>query len=287
MDVPNVTLDDADVFLRARFGTDAANVELLAQGAWSRAFGFTRAGRELVIRFGTDAEVFRKDRLAAAFGSPVLPVPEVLEIGDAFDAHYAISARARGEYLEDLDEAQWRELLPAFLAALDALRAVDIGHTDGYGGWDARGGWQPSWRRAMFRLSDDAPPDLPEEFERGRAALGELVREPPARHVVHGDLLHRNVLVADGKLSAVFDWQCSLYGDFLWDYAWIDYFASWHPGVAGVVPDVLAHVADEPDRDERIRACCIAIGLDHIAYCARTARWDDMRVTAARTADYL
>jgi thiamine kinase-like enzyme len=40
-------------------------------------------------------------------------------------------------------------------------------------------------------------------------------------HLVHSDLLHYNVLVAADRVTAVLDWGSSLYGDFLFDLAWL------------------------------------------------------------------
>jgi aminoglycoside phosphotransferase (APT) family kinase protein len=56
---------------------------------------------------------------------------------------------------------------------------------------------------------------------------------PEIRHVVHGDLLNRNVLVApDGsRLTAVFDWACSAWGDYPYEIAWFTFWAPWHPGL--------------------------------------------------------
>jgi hypothetical protein len=50
-----------------------------------------------VIRFGRHVEDFRKDERAAALYAPGIPVPRVLEIGEAFDGYaYAVSEWAAG-----------------------------------------------------------------------------------------------------------------------------------------------------------------------------------------------
>ena len=43
-----------------------------------------------------------------AFAGPDLPVPKVLEVGDALGGAYAISERHFGLFLEKLDEPRWR-----------------------------------------------------------------------------------------------------------------------------------------------------------------------------------
>ena len=41
------------------------------------------------------------------------------------------------------------------------------------------------------------------------------------RHVIHGDLLNRNILVDGERINAVLDWGNALYGDHLYDAAWL------------------------------------------------------------------
>jgi hypothetical protein len=81
-----------------------------------------RAGRDYVIRVGVHQEDFAKDRLAARYTCPALPIPRVVELGEAFGGYYAIAERVYGGYLDDVDEAQMRALLPALFAALDTAR---------------------------------------------------------------------------------------------------------------------------------------------------------------------
>ena len=103
-----------------------------------------------------------------------------------------------------------------------------------------------------------------------------------SRHLVHADLLHGNVLVAGDRITAVLDWGCSLYGDFLYDVAWMTFWAPWHPGVAcvDIATAARSHLtaigADVVDYDRRLHCCMLHIGLDHIAYNAHVERWDEL-----------
>ena len=66
-------------------------------------------------------------------------------------------------------------------------------------------------------------------FDAGYARLLGLVdARPEARHLVHSDLLNFNVLAEDDRVSAVFDWGAALYGDFLWDVAWLTFWQPWY-----------------------------------------------------------
>src|ERR1700722_15996092 len=110
--------------LAQRYACRARDVAELGGGDWSRAFSFQLDGRDLVARFGPYGEDFAKDQQAMAFAGPDLPVPEVLEAGRALGGAYAISQRCHGAFLETLDEAGWRRLLPALLRGLDTLRQL-------------------------------------------------------------------------------------------------------------------------------------------------------------------
>ena len=111
-------------FLAEQYGPNARSVTELSSGDWSRAFSFRLDNRDLVVRFGRYREDFTRDQKAMAFARPELPVPTVLEVGEALGGFYAISERHFGAFLETLDEREWRNLLPALLLALDALREV-------------------------------------------------------------------------------------------------------------------------------------------------------------------
>jgi hygromycin-B 4-O-kinase len=294
--------DAARRFLEDHLGRDVGPVEWVGEGAWSRCFGFQDGARDLVIRFGRHVDDFENDRCAAGFRNARLPVPEVLEIGRAFGAWFAISTRGHGEPLEELPADAWREVLPSCLALLDAVREVDLSATTGWGGWDASGSAPfASWRDFLLAVDVDTPerrthgwrarlaasPVGDAGFLAGHGRLSELTRElPVARHLVHADLINRNVLVAGGRVTAVFDWGCSFYGDFLYDVAWLEFWAPWHPGLAavGIREAARRHYEaiglDVPDFERRMLACAIHIGLDHLAYNAFTG---DDRALAAVT----
>lgn len=154
----NVELPQARAFLVERFGFGVDGVELIGEGAWSRCFGFSHNGSELVARFGRHADDFGRDRLAARFATRNLPIPQVIEIGQAFGAWYCISTRARGTPLEQLDAAGWQATMPAVLSTLDALRSSDISSTTGYGDWNQVGNAPHStWADFLAAVDQDSP----------------------------------------------------------------------------------------------------------------------------------
>jgi hygromycin-B 4-O-kinase len=310
-----VLLGEAAGFLAERYAGRARDVAELGGGDWSRAFSFRLGGRDLVARFGPYGEDFAKDQQAMAFAGPDLPVPEVLETGRGLGGAYAISQRCFGTFLESLDESGWRRLLPALLGGLDALRHLPVpgaGAAAAVSGTDAaEGGGAVGWREWLWSGLADRPGErvsgwkavldqqagLSELFAAGQREFAALLPAcPELRHVLHGDLLNRNVLVSAGgsRLAGVFDWGCSAYGDFLYEIAWFTFWAPWHAGLAAIDfrSVILGHYSatgvEVPCFDERLRCYEVHIGLTHLAYCAFAAnREDDLRAVAQRTREIL
>jgi len=305
------TPDAAAAFLQARLGSDPGPVEEVGAGAWSRCFGYRDGGAERVVRFGRHRQDFEKDRRAVRFRAPGLPVPEVHAIGRAGDGWFAISTRAFGEPLEALPDEGWRATLPSLIAALDALRSCDLSGTAGFGEWDA-GGRAPfaSWRDFLLAVDRDRPamrthgwhrrlvesPLGDASFRRGLECLeGVADAAPPAaRSLVHADLINRNVLVGvDHRIAAVLDWGCSLYGDFLYDLAWLEIWAPWHPPIEAceIRDRAVAHWTtvglEVPDLEPRMRACLLHIALVHLAYNAWTGDHEALLAVDRRMASLL
>jgi aminoglycoside phosphotransferase (APT) family kinase protein len=305
-----VGLAEAAGFLAERYAGQARDVAELGGGDWSRAFSFRLDGRGLVARFGRHGEDFARDQQAMALSGPDLPVPDLLETGRALGGAYAVSERRFGVFLESLDAARWHRVLPALLRALDALRdapALDAGERAVAGPRGAVGGWREQlmaeledrpgqrvsgWRAALARSAE-----LDSLFVAGqRAVSGLLDACPEIRHVLHRDLLNRNVLVTgDGsRLTAVFDWGCYGLGDFLYEVAWFTFWAPWHAGLAaaGFRQAVLRHYQAAglavPRFGERLRCYELHVGLTHLAYCTFTGDpGRDLPSIARRTREIL
>ncbi|TDU89419.1 hygromycin-B 4-O-kinase [Kribbella voronezhensis] len=296
-DAVDPQLELAKRLVRETFGVRATEPEPLAAGEWSQAYELTLDGAQVVVRVGKHGTDFAKDEVVAGLAAPDLPVPTVLARGEFEGWHYAVSARAHGIALDDLSGAEMAQLLPSLLTVLDEIGGVELVGTEGYGGWspDGRapyGTWAeallaigtetdrvPGWRAALARSEFGIEP-----VEAGLSALAALAPYlPDERRLIHGDLLNRNVLCADGGVSAVLDWGNALYGDSLYDAAWLIYWWPWYPEWAAVDirSELSAHWTASGSAPvnlrERLHAYLLHIGLDAIAYCAFKGRWEDVR----------
>lgn len=313
MRVPPSTVDaaQAQAFLKQHLGDGVTDVDLVGEGEWSRCFRFAHRGAELVVRFGRHEVDFRRDQWAARFAGPHLPIPTVLEVGQAFGAYFAISTRVRGTAWERLSDDEWAAALPSILTTLDAIRTADITGTRGYGSWDPSGDApHSSWRDFLAISAEEDPPGSRihgwrarleqlggrhvEVFRTTHARMVELAAAfPGERSLVHNDLLNRNALAAEGRVTAVFDWGCSLYGDFLYELATFLFWAPWHAPIDAddTLARARAHYAaiglEIPDLDARLRCCALHIGLQHVGVNAFFDDLETLRLTEERMLEFL
>jgi hygromycin-B 4-O-kinase len=287
-------------FLGGHYGEQISDVAPLSGGNWSQAFAFKRNGKHYVIRLGRHVKDYHKDQVAARFTSPALPIPQVLEIGEAFDDYFAISEQAFGEMLDQLDATKMQKIVPAVLAMLDAMRQVDLSGNKGYGAWDDKAHaphktWQdyllqvgvddPASRTYGWRAKLAASPIGDNAFNTGVERLEQLVGIcPNEKHLIHTDLLNSNAMAQDNHISAVFDWGNALCGDSLHDLACFSYWSKWFHSMHGIDWEAEAkqHFAatgiEVANFDERLRCYKLHISLEHQAYNAFTENWDELKI---------
>ena len=303
--------EEAAAFLGGQVGT-AVGLEALTGGAWSSAWGYRAGGEELVVRFGPEVSWYEADRMAMAFGGPDLPVPEVREVGTTPSGRaYAISVRHHGRFLEDTPVEQagaisatlTRLLVALYRAPADAAAPVV---------WHQAGAPAGSWRDFLLAGLADDPGNLvhgwstvlagDRELATLSAAAAGRVRAlaeacPERRDLVHGDLLHGNVLVSPDarRVEAVLSWKCSVRGDFLFDAAWCSFWAPFHPGIAAAdpltallrAPGVQAGVGTLADAAARHHCYELHIGFTHLGWNVWTGDQAGLAATVRRLAEVL
>ncbi len=284
-------------------GADVADLEPLRGGFWSSAFGYRHGDDALVVRWSALREGFDMDAGAMAFRSEALPIPEVLHVGEALGGFVAISRRHPGRFIEALPAEQGDAAGAAMAGLLAALRAVPSAPGDTVRWHDPETkqafGWR-DWLRAGlvddptqpvsgWRAGLAAHPRIDTLFQRCEERIEALLPTcPERRDLVHGDLLHQNVLVADddpSRVTAVFSWKCSVRGDFLFDVAWCTFWAPWHPAIAAGdlwsrtlgAPDL--RPSDLEDAARRHHAYELQIGASHLGWYVWTS--DDRELERA------
>jgi hygromycin-B 4-O-kinase len=299
-----LTKEQVTQFLASHYKGDVSDVSPLSGGEWSQAFAFRRENVDYVVRFGLHKDDYLKDQFASGFRSPRLPIPRVLEVGDAFDAYFAISERAFGMMIDDQDTANMVATIPSFLATMDAMRETDITITHGFGSWDIRGNGEfSSWREFLLAVDSDVyltkipgwrtnlenSPFGSSIFNEAHAKLAELSQDlPEVRSLVHCDLLNFNVIVNDNKITAVIDWGNALYGDFLYDLANYVFWSEQHPPVMGIdwKAEALKHYKSiglqVPEFEKRLLCCLLHVGLGSLAYYSYKQSWEQFEPTAKR-----
>jgi hygromycin-B 4-O-kinase len=292
----------ARAFLASRFDS-VSDLVGLSGGEWSTAFGFRAGDRRLVVRFGAHLGDYEKDQLAASWTTPDLPVPEVLDVGPAFDGAFAISEWKTGTRLDELEPGHFAVVADALLGTLAEIGRIELAG-DGFGAWRAPDCAAPhaTWSEALLAVAhrhDDRlrgwstrlaqVPEAQHVFERGYRRLRSIVAVcPDRRRVVHGDLLAGNVLVDDGRISAVFDWGNSLAGDPLYDVAGLCFWSRWHRGIdGGLIRRLAAERFGEADVDDRLRCYELHIALDALQYQAFAGRRHELTWTTEQVMQLL
>ena len=267
---PFVSLAAAAELLADRFSEAAVAIERLPEGLESQAFRFDVGAEELVLRIGTSRRGFEKDRWAAAVAGRHVPVPAVLEIGSFDETHtYCITQRLPGTTVEDLPPADAGGVVGAVAGAWAALASCDVASVAGFGEFDAEGRAPASTWRAVLLGTLEAATDA-DDGSVLETYAGLVERCPEERALVHGDFGSNNLLVHDGQVSGVLDWESALVGDSLHDVANTHFWATSLPCMQVQAAHFDRTLGDLPDYRERVLCYALRIGIEE----AREARRD-------------
>ena len=291
---PVVSHDEVVALLARYLPPPICDVRPLAGGNVALTFACTAGtadGARYVVRFNhrRAANFAKEAHIARALAPMSVPIPPILHVGAHGDLAFAISRRAPGIAFDLLSPADATAMLPALVATLDAIHEVDVGATAGFGTFDDEGvGLFPSWRHYLESIHEEEPDGSfygtwhglfettfldRDTFDAVYARMADLLPFcPEDRSLVHGDFGFGNVLVHDGRISAVLDWVDAKYGDFLHDVAWLDFWAANPDRIdfAAVFADHYAATGVAvPNYAERLACYQHYIALDAFRYCAK------------------
>ena len=181
--------------------------------------------------------------------------------------------------------------------------------------WHPAGTPVRSWRGIPPRRTGGRPREPGARLERRpgadpklaalSAAVCDRVRTlvaacPERRDLIHGDLLHGNVLVSPDarRVQAVISWKCSLRGDFLFDAAWCSVWGPvFYPGIAAATPTRCPDCSRTPSVradpsalvDAAVRHHCyeLQIGFTHLGWSIWTWNQEHLTATAELLAEIL
>lgn len=192
--------------------------------------------REPSMSYGLMKERLFSDKLRAVG----IPGREAIGHGTYEGLSYTVVHKERGTKLAYLAPEELGAALACVFDTLRALSSVDMSGTEGYGWFNELGsGPDRTWLAHLAKIQDEEPGMFfgnwhsmfsttfleRTRFELYFSRMMKLLdnREVP-RSLVHGSFSTYNVLVENGRVSAVLDWQDARFGDPLFDLASLDFW---------------------------------------------------------------
>lgn len=252
----------------------------LVEGEVSQAFAFRADGRDLVVRVNTRVEGFQRDAFASAqVATESIPVPEVVHIDRLDEQHwFCVTARADGAIIQNCDTAALTALAEPVAAVMAAIGSCDVSKISGFGSFDPLTGRasHTSWSDAIAEAADRDW--RPHEEHMDAAVLRSCVDElrdragslPDIHRLVHGDFGNNNLLVEDGLVTAVLDWEAAMIGDDLYDVATQLFWAPWLECAQVQAGHALAD-ADSQTWD-RLRCYLLQVGLNAVDFFVKVGQ---------------
>lgn len=269
------------------------NIELeeISGGEGSQAYGFESASGPKILRINAHSnEGFYKDKLAYEhFASASVPIPKIDKIGElASGLYFAISDRVGGVPLEtEAKSDEIESLKSAVIHTMDAIHmTAPIG--EGYGFIKLDGnGKNKTWHEAMD--ADQADEDDPSEsnlaaceffdaqiYASLRTKIKNYYRYCPndIRQLVHRDYGFGNTLTDGQSVTGVIDWNSCVYGDPMYDVAWLDFWAPLQDWSADIKKyyEGLGRVPE--NFDYRLTCYKLIIGTNSMAFFAKSEQLD-------------
>lgn len=283
-------------FLNGIFPEGISNFETIKGGEGSQAFSFSVLDDQYIIRINKNGSVgFEKDQYAFRhFASPILPIPEVCNIGKIDEnLYFCISKKSEGKILDAYTDEEKRGFAIELFATLNAIHAIDISGTEGYGEWNSSGqAMGKSWKQTVMGvdyrvLAEDGKPglfetsflekDVHDAFSRKISELSQYCSEK--RYLLHADCGFDNLLSDGRKITGVIDWENSMYGDELYDLAWLSF---WWPEI-GYEPMYIEYAKNKEIEiehfNERVLCYKLCVGLNALIFFASTDQKDKYEYT--------
>lgn len=196
-----------------------------------------RVDRDYVLRFSQhpDSEVtLRSEAELATRLSGIAPIPKLVTFGLWRDTAFQVWENVKGEQLakawanlDSIGRVQLVDELCGVLERVHAIRYEDFGSLCGGPAGYATWGDYLRADLADYPIAGGASPDWAAHVERVRSSIQEYASccdwiETPS--LVHNDLFMTNVIVHQGHIAALIDWELALKGPIDIDVYKFEYF---------------------------------------------------------------
>ncbi|MBN9636695.1 MAG: phosphotransferase family protein [Actinobacteria bacterium] len=225
-------------------------------------------------------DVLREAHILSALANTDVPVPRVIGTGESpTGSPFLVMDRVPGSPLESEDDArtltasQRRALGVSVAEALGRLHRIDPSALG------VAASSSPYLVRQMRRISAAwdhvrAVSRHDGNWEAVRAGLTQQLPQPSPAVVMHGDYRLSNLLIADGHITAVLDWELCTIGDPFADLAWLldDWRPSEEPAIVMPTP---TRAGGFPNRDEMVEVYRAVTGfrIDDLDYYRAFSQW--------------
>jgi aminoglycoside phosphotransferase (APT) family kinase protein len=227
----------------AAHGIGFERLEPITSGLMNEVIRVDRAFVVRSTRHPAGHQRFKRECALVERLRQVVPVPRVIAVGSLGDASYQIWEHVAGEELcnvwPNLPSAGKDRLATELASALRRLHEIRF---DDFGLLCFDGGQCPTWTdylerefEACLSIVEAAHPPLSDQL----GPIGRFFREAaaacdwgPTAHLVHNDLLMTNVLVHEGRLAAILDWELATKGPIDVEVYKLEYFCR-APGIVG------------------------------------------------------
>lgn len=273
-------IDMPEVYALARELLGSAQVRVSpvgTDGMETHAYRVASHDRVGCLRVGRSIRGFAKDRWAHEMLGDRVAVPRVYEIGELDDHRaFCLSDWAPGTTLQDITAAEVDRVMPQVFDAWSIIADCTIDGITGYGDFDPTGFAAPytSWQECLRAPAENVASWDPAWTAPRSTQLGDLLevyerlvdRCPGDRRLVHGDWGANNLLVADGQVTGILDWEAAAIGDPLYDVA-KRFWQTWPPVITFMTRQAAycdALFGDSPGYRDRVLCYDLHLGLHEI-----------------------
>jgi hygromycin-B 4-O-kinase len=277
-------------FLNKKFDFKVDNLEFLKGGEFSQAFSYDVRNQSHVIKIRDTRKQFDKELIAYESikeKDDTIPIPRIYDIGE-FQGnennklYYCISEKVEGKILTEYRYSEMKIIDPFLIRMLIKIHKVDISDTMNFGKWTKFEQTSfKSWKNYILDFINSQKIYWNKIYSNGifekelHETLGKEIEDlmqysSEKRYLVHGDYGYDNVLATpQGKITGVIDWEHSMFGDFVYDIAWLDFWGFVQENnYYKIYRRIHDKISDEEiiNYDERIRCYRLYIGLGALAF---------------------